>query len=152
MAVDPKRLIELLSIAETGSFNKAAAARRVSQPALSNSMAVLEQSLGVRVLERGRSGALLTDYGPSARDHAQALCALLACGEDDVRLKQQGLEGSLHVGASPLACAALVPNAVAALMRKTPNIRVALDERPDDQMMQGCAKAHSISRSILRVP
>lgn len=84
--------------------------------------------------------------------HAQALCALLARGEDDVRLKQQGLEGSLHVGASPLACVALVPNAVAALMRKTPNIRVALDERPDDQMMQGCAQAHSISRSILRVP
>jgi DNA-binding transcriptional LysR family regulator len=48
MALEPKRLIELLSIAETGSFTKAAAARRVSQPALSNSMAVLEQSLGVR--------------------------------------------------------------------------------------------------------
>jgi LysR family pca operon transcriptional activator len=137
MAVDPKRLIELLSIAETGSFTKAAAARRVSQPALSNSMAVLEQSLGVRVLERGRNGAVLTDYGRLLVTHAQALGALLARAEDDVRLKRQGLEGSLHIGASPLACVALVPNAVAALTRKTPNIRVVLDERPDDQLLHG---------------
>lgn len=137
MAVDPKRLIELLSIAETGSFTKAAAARRVSQPALSNSMAVLERSLGVRVLERGRGGAALTDYGRLLATHAQALSALLARAEDDVRLKRQGLEGFLRVGASPLACVALVPNALAALTRKTPNIRIELDERPDDQLMHG---------------
>ena len=137
MAVDPKRLIDLLSIAETGSFTKAAAARHVSQPALSNSMAVLEQSLGVRLLERRRSGAVLTDYGRLLVTHAQALSALLTRAEGDVRLKRQGLEGSLTVGASPLACAALVPNAVAALARKTPNIRVAVDERPDDQLMHG---------------
>lgn len=137
MAVDPKRLVELLSIAETGSFTKAAAARRVSQPALSNSMAVLEQSLAVRVLERGRGGAVLTDYGRLLATHAQALSALLARAEDDVRRKRQGLEGSLCVGASPLACVALVPNALATLMRKTPNIRIELDERPDDQLVQG---------------
>lgn len=137
MAVDPRRLIELLSIAESGSFTKAAAARRVSQPALSNSMAVLERSLGVRVLERGRSGAALTDYGRLLVTHAQALSALLARAEDDVALKRQGLEGFLRVGASPLACAALVPQAVAALMRKTPNVRIELDERPDDQLMHG---------------
>src|SRR5579875_8512 len=100
MAVDPKRLIELLSIAETGSFTKAAAARRISQPALSNSMAVLEQSLGVRVLERGRGGAALTEYGRLLATHAQALTALLARAEDDLRLKREGLDGYLRVGAS----------------------------------------------------
>ena len=137
MAVDPKRLIELLSIAETGSFTKAAAARRISQPALSNSMAVLEQSLGVRVLERGRGGAALTEYGRLLATHAQALTALLARAEDDLRLKREGLEGYLRVGASPLACVALVPNALAALARATPNIRIELDERPDEQLMHG---------------
>lgn len=137
MVLDPKRLLELLSIAETGSFTKAAAARRVSQPALSNSMALLEKALGVRVLERSRSGAVLTDYGRLLTTHAQALSSLLARAADDVRLKKQGLEGLLSIGASPLACVALVPGAVAEVERKSPNIRVEIDERPDDQLMHG---------------
>lgn len=135
MALDPKRLIELLSIAESGSFTKAAAARRVSQPALSNSMALLEKALGVRVLERSRNGAALTDYGRLLATHAQALTSLLARAADDVRLKKQGLEGLLAIGASPLACVALVPNAVAQISRQSPNILVQIYERPDDQLM-----------------
>ena len=137
MALDPKRLLELLSIAETGSFTKAAAARRVSQPALSNSMAVLEKALGVRVLERSRRGAVLTDYGRMLATHAQALSSLLARANDDVQLKKQGLEGLLSIGASPLACVALVPDAVAQVSRKSPHIVVQIFERPDDQLMHG---------------
>lgn len=137
MTVDPKRLLELLSIAEAGSFTKAAARRRVSQPALSNSMAHLEQTLGVRVLDRGRGGAALTEYGRLLVVHAQALAALLARANDDVQLKKQGLEGRLSVGASPLACVELVPNAVAHLLRKSPDIQIEIHERPDDQLMEG---------------
>ncbi len=137
MAVDPKRLLELLSIAESGSFTKAAAARGISQPALSSSMSLLEKALGVRVLERGRNGAALTDYGRLLAAHAQALTALLARASDDVRLKKQGLEGLLAVGASPLACVELVPNAIAQIGDDSPNILVQIFERPDDQLMQG---------------
>ena len=137
MEPDPKRLLELLAIAEAGSFTKAAAARRVSQPALSNSMVLLEKALGVQVLERGRGGATLTDYGQLLAIHAQALATLLARAADDVRLKKEGLEGRLSVGASPLACVELVPNAVVDITRKSPCIQVELYERPDDQLMHG---------------
>lgn len=137
MELDPKRLIELLAIAEAGSFTKAAAARRVSQPALSSSMALLEKALGVRVLERGRNGAALTEYGQLLATHAQALTSLLARAADDVRLKKQGLEGVLAIGASPLACVALVPNAVAKIRDTSSNILVRIHERPDDQLMHG---------------
>ena len=54
--LDPKRLLDLLRIAEHGSYTRAAAAQGVSQPALSNSIAALEKALGVRVLERTRHG------------------------------------------------------------------------------------------------
>lgn len=137
MELGPKRLLELLSIAEAGSFTKAAAALRVSQPALSNSMALLEKALGVQVLERGRGGAALTDYGRLLVTHAQALAVLLARAADDVQLRKQGLEGLLSVGASPLACVELVPNAVAEITRKSPSVQVELYERSDDQLMHG---------------
>jgi LysR family transcriptional regulator of gallate degradation len=137
MAVDPKRLLELLSIAEAGTFTQAAKTRGVSQPALSSSMALLEKSLGVRVLERGRNGAVLTDYGRALATHAQALTTLLARASDEVRLKRQGLQGALAVGASPLACTELVPPAIVRVCRDCPNVHVQIFERPDDQLLHG---------------
>src|SRR5262245_45708592 len=86
--IDPKRLIELLRIAEHGSYTRAAAAQGVSQPALSNSIAVLEKSLGVRVLERTRHGATLTDVGRLLASHAAALDSVLARAAGEVALKK----------------------------------------------------------------
>jgi DNA-binding transcriptional LysR family regulator len=67
----------------------------VSQPSLSNSIAVLEKALGVRVLERTRHGATLTDFGRLLASHAAALDSVLASASSDVELKKHGLEGSL---------------------------------------------------------
>jgi DNA-binding transcriptional LysR family regulator len=134
--LDPKRLIELLRIAEHGSYTRAAAALGVSQPALSNSVAVLEKSLGVRVLERTRRGAILTDMGRMLASHAAALDSILARASEEVALKKLGMEGSLVIGVSPIACVELVPDAVAKLKHKTPNIAVRIHERPDDELIE----------------
>ncbi len=133
--MDPKRLIELLRIAEHGTYTRAAAALGVSQPALSHSMAVLEKSLGVRVLDRTRHGATLTDFGHLLANHAQMLETLLARAAEDVRLKKLGMEGLLTVGISPVASVELVPTAISRLKRETPSISVCIYERPDDQLL-----------------
>jgi DNA-binding transcriptional LysR family regulator len=133
--LDPKRLIELLRIGEHGSYTRAAAALGVSQPALSNSMATLEKLLGVRVLERTRHGARLTDFGALLASHAAALDSVLSRASADVELKKLGLEGSLVVGVSPIACVDIVPDAVARLKREIPGAAVYIYERPDDQLL-----------------
>ena len=81
MALDAKRLIDLLRISEHGSYTHAAAAEGISQPALSNSIAVLEKELGVRVLDRTRRGATLTDFGRLLVSHAALLESLLCLVE-----------------------------------------------------------------------
>jgi LysR family transcriptional regulator, regulator of abg operon len=136
-SVDPKRLIELLRIADRGSFTRAAAALGVSQPALSNSMAVLERMLGVRVFERTRNGASLTEFGQLLAGHAAAIDSVLSRAAGELEAKKRGLEGSLVVGASPVACIDIVPAAVAQLKRETPNIVVAIEERADDELIAG---------------
>ena len=135
--VDPKRLIELLRIADGGSFTRAAAALGVSQPALSNSMAVLERMLGVRVFERTRNGASLTEFGQLLAGHAAAIDSVLSRAASELEAKKRGLEGSLVVGASPVACIDIVPGAVARLKRETPNIVVSIEERADDELIAG---------------
>jgi LysR family transcriptional regulator, regulator of abg operon len=133
--LDPKRLIGLLRIAEHGSYTRAAAAQGVSQPALSNSIAVLERALGVRLLDRTRTGATLTDFGHLLASHAAALDSVLARAAGEVELKKLGLEGSLVIGVSPIACVDIVPDAIARLKAETPNVAVAVHERPDDELL-----------------
>jgi len=135
--VDPKRLIELLRIADDGSFTRAAATLGVSQPALSNSMAVLERMLGVRVFERTRNGAALTEFGQLLAGHAAAIDSVLSRAASELEAKKRGLEGSLVIGASPVACIDIVPAAVARLKRETPNIVVSVEERADDELIAG---------------
>jgi molybdate transport repressor ModE-like protein len=132
---DPKRLLDLLAIARHGSYTHAAAALGVSQPALSNSIAALEKALGVRVLERTRSGATLTDYGRLLANHAEALQSALLRASGDVALKKDGMAGSLVVGVSPVACVDIVPDAIALLKQATPSVLVRIHELPDDQLL-----------------
>jgi LysR family transcriptional regulator, regulator of abg operon len=134
--LDPKRLIDLLMISEHGSYTRAAAARGVSQPALSNSVAALERTLGIKVLERNRRGAELTDFGRLLASHAAALDSVLARASEEVELKKLGMEGSLAIGASPVACVDIVPDAISQLKRETPNIAIRIDERPDDELIK----------------
>jgi LysR family transcriptional regulator of gallate degradation len=133
---DPKRLLDLLAIARHGSYTQAAAALGVSQPALSNSIAALEKTLGVRVLERTRYGATLTEFGRLLAGHAEALQSALSRASGDVALKKDGMEGSLAIGVSPVACVDIVPDAVALLKTATPNVAVRIHEMPDDQLLE----------------
>src|SRR5262245_25088069 len=101
MPLNPKRLADLLAIAEHGSFSRAAAATRVSQPALSLSISVLEKELSVRVLIRERKGVRLTDFGEILVRSARALQSTLGQAEEEIRLARQDTSGPLTIGASP---------------------------------------------------
>ncbi len=72
----------LMAVVQAGSMNKAAALLNTTQPAVSKSIAELERTVGVRLLDRHRQGVEPTKCGR----------ALLDCGVtvfDDLR---QGLK------------------------------------------------------------
>jgi LysR family transcriptional regulator, cyn operon transcriptional activator len=53
MELDFRQLGYLLAIAQEGSFTRAAARLKMSQPTLSNAIAQLERGIGSTVLTRG---------------------------------------------------------------------------------------------------
>lgn len=134
-SVDPRRLIELLRIAQRGSFTKAAEVLSVSQPALSRSISILERSLGVELLKRTRNGADLTKLGSHLVSYAEALDALLMRAAEDIRKNKVGLQGSIIIGVSPVACADLVPEAVVRLKAIWPGIAIMIDQGPDEVLL-----------------
>src|ERR1700749_4867458 len=58
----------LMSVVQAGSMNKAAALLNTTQPAVSRSIADLEHTLGVRLLDRHRAGIEPTAYGQALLD------------------------------------------------------------------------------------
>jgi DNA-binding transcriptional LysR family regulator len=53
----------LIAVVEAGSMSRAAKLLNTTQPAVSRSIAELEDMVGVRLLDRGRHGAEPTPYG-----------------------------------------------------------------------------------------
>lgn len=135
MRIDPRRLLDLLAIAKYGTISAAAEALNVSQPGLSQSVAQLEHGLGVKVLDRDRHGARLTEFGRVLVFHARALEALLARAKEETRLHALGIEGPLAVGITPVSAASLVPQALALLLEEAPKIAVSLVEGLDDDLV-----------------
>ena len=60
----------LMAVVQAGNMSKAAALLNTTQPAISRSIAELERTIGVRLLDRNSQGVLLTDL---ALPHVDAL-------------------------------------------------------------------------------
>jgi DNA-binding transcriptional LysR family regulator len=133
VAIDASQIGHLRMIAKCGSFTRAAAAIGVSQPALSNSIALLEQRIGARVLDRSRHGSTLTPVGEILMRRAEAVVTLLADAELEVKRHRQGVAGPLRIGATPSVLTYLVPEALRRLVvgREALDIEVVdeLDEK-----------------------
>lgn len=137
MEPDYRQLLYLLAIAECGSFSRAATSLRMSQPALSNSIASLEQRLNAKLLNRGRSGATLTDAGHVLVRHARILQTQMGRAMEEIDLLGQACSGPLVVGVTPVAAASLVPRALARIKRDMPTLAIRVHETVFKEGMEG---------------
>lgn len=134
MAIEPRRMLELLAVARAGSFSGAAEQTGVSQPALSQSMAMLERELAVQLMDRGRHGARLNKYGERLAFHASALETLLNRAEEDIRRLSVGIEGEIAIGVTPITAVGVVPRALGVLLGELPNISVRMVDGLDTDL------------------
>src|SRR5690242_9876802 len=104
----------LMAVADAGSMAKAAARLRISHPAVSKTVADLEQALGARLLDRSPQGAELTAAGK----------VLLRCGINVFDELQQGYRSLEHLadpnaGEVRLGCTEIILHSLAsAVLRK----------------------------------
>ena len=97
------------SVAERGGFSRAAAALRISQPAVSKSVAELEQQLGAMLFDRTGRTTTLTDAGTILFTRARELFAVEQSAEEELRTLK-GLEGGmLRIAASTTVVNYMLP-------------------------------------------
>jgi LysR family pca operon transcriptional activator len=101
-----------LAIAHHHSVGAAADALAITQPALSKTLRELEETLGVKLFERGRRGMALTRFGEIFLQHAAGSIAALRHGIDSIDVARAASEHAIIIGALPNVAAGLVPQAV----------------------------------------
>lgn len=132
-----RQLQYLVTIADTRSFVEAARQTNVSQPTLSQQVRALEDRLGVKLLERGATGAIVTPVGRSVIAKARRM---LSDARDIVALASSSandLTGTLRFGTTPTLGPYLLSPIIAELHRVAPGLRLHVREGiPDDQMLE----------------
>ncbi|MCM2456288.1 LysR family transcriptional regulator [Rhizobium sp. CG4] len=126
------RYFETLS--NTLHFGRAARAANISQPALSAQIMEMENHLGVKLVERSRSGVIITQKGTDILQHARAILAEVDRLEATARKGSGVLEGPVRIGIIPTIAPYLVPQLIPRLRQTYPRIEIELKEAVTDRL------------------
>jgi LysR family hydrogen peroxide-inducible transcriptional activator len=123
-----KDLKYLVALADHNHFGKAAEACFVSQPALSMQIKKLEESLGVKLLERSNKSVRLTDNGFTISERARLILNQVKEMCDVAKLAQDPFSGELRLGVFPTLGPYLLPLIIPQLSKAYPKLSIYLVE------------------------
>jgi LysR family hydrogen peroxide-inducible transcriptional activator len=132
-----KQLEYFVALAETGSFRRAAEQCGISQPSLSVQLASLEKRLGQRLVERSRSGVILTSAGREVHMRARTILEEATALVNRFEAQRTGLVGSIRFGASTTLGPYLLPHVIARLHARHPDLRLYIREESPEILVSG---------------
>jgi DNA-binding transcriptional LysR family regulator len=124
-SMDQKQLERFVDVVESGSLSRTARRLNTSQPALSKSLRLLEEQLGVRLLERGPRGVRLTKFGDAFYRRACSITSEFRRARDDIEDMKGSTAGTVSLGVTPGPgiLDKVIPQAVARVARKRPALQ-----------------------------
>lgn len=136
MSLEVRQMRHVLSLAEHGSFARAAMAVGLSQSALSRSIQSVEREVGSQLFIRNASGVEPTDSG---RVFIARLRQIVQLTEDLDRdlVSERGLQsGHLHVGGGPYPAQSMLTDALARFVADYPRVVVRMMMREWDELLR----------------
>ncbi|MQY08020.1 LysR family transcriptional regulator [Actinomadura macrotermitis] len=118
----------LLEVARLGSMSAAARALSYTQPAVSHHIARLEAEAGTPLVIRHGRGVRLTEAGRILAEHMADVLARTADVQERIAAIAGLRAGRVRVAVFPTAAAALLPDALAGLRDRAPDVAVTLVE------------------------
>ncbi|HEY4032164.1 MAG TPA: hydrogen peroxide-inducible genes activator [Caulobacteraceae bacterium] len=146
-----RQLQYLRLLAEHGSFSRAADAAHVTQPTLSAGIQELERALEAPVVDRARSGVILTAVGEEVVRRGNDI---LARAEDLVQAAHaagQPLAGRFRLGVIPTIAPFLLPRALPLLRDRFPKLKLFLREDLTHRLIEGL-KSGALDAALIALP
>src|SRR6478752_1580576 len=112
----------LMAVVQTGSMNKAAVLLNTGQSAISRSIAELEHTIGVRLLDRNPQGVEPTRYGRALLDGGAAVFDDLRQALKNIEFLADPTAGEVRIGSTPLLAASFIPAVIDRLSRRYPRV------------------------------
>jgi DNA-binding transcriptional LysR family regulator len=139
----------LLALAQSGSMGRAAKQLSISQPVVSKTIADMERTLGVRLLDRTSQGVEPTVYGRALLDCGTAVFDELRRGMQEVEFLSNPTVGELRVGGAGPFMDGLIPSIVSRLAGRYPRIEFHVTES-DPPTLCRMLRERRIDLAILR--
>jgi DNA-binding transcriptional LysR family regulator len=123
-----KQLRQLAAIVEAGSIRAAAHRLDIAQPALSRSIRSAEVGLGVKMLERGPSGVVPTEYGTALLQYVRAIEANLRLAASDLDAIRGIPAATVRMGVGPIEGPPFASVVIARMLERYPHVRFTVRE------------------------
>jgi DNA-binding transcriptional LysR family regulator len=146
----PRDLHVFVAVAEAGNMAKAAEQLAISRPVVSKTIADLEHTLGVRLLDRTPKGVEPTLYGRALLNRSLAVFDELRQSVNEIEFLADPKGGELRIGFSEVPAAGLVPIAIDTISRKYPRM-VVHTEQGSASTVLGLLRDRRCELAIIRV-
>ena len=149
VSMELEQLRQFLLVAETQNFTRAAEQIGLSQPALSRSIARLEEELGQPVFERQTRKVVLTDAGQLLQSRAQQILAIV---EDTMaEISDDGESGRIRLAAIPTIAPYYLPELLQRFAEQHPKAQVTVQEDTTDNLLKRSTQGE-IDLAIVALP
>jgi DNA-binding transcriptional LysR family regulator len=125
-----------LAVGSYGGFHRAAAALRISQPAVSARIRALEDSLGVKLFTRTGGSLAVSPAGKALRPHAEQLLRDVAKARQAVHEIQPSSRGTLSIAAALSVCTYFLPDVMKDYQAANPKVMVSLRSGTSVQVLK----------------
>lgn len=148
--MDLRQLRYFHTIAKEGQVTRAADKLHMAQPPLSHSLKVLEEEIGIKLLERNGRKMELTDAGEVLYSKVEFLFKYLEETMTEVRETEEGIKGHFTIGCVK-TCFSLMPSRMEKFRENYPNVTFELREG-DSYALVEQLKNRDIDLAIVRLP
>ncbi len=135
MRMEDHRLKAFCLVFEMKSFSKAAAAKLMSQSAMSHLIKNLEEELGVKLLTRQGKTVTPTSMGRLFYEHARKILEQYKNFENALNTAAGLIKGPLHLGAGATVSSNLLPQVFYSFSREYPEIQIELSVSSEDRIV-----------------
>jgi len=131
-----RQLRQVLVLAETLNFTRAAQRLHMAQPPLSTSVRKLEEELGVTLFERLPTGLKTTVAGEAVLRNARRVLFFVDELRRAAREGEAGEQGMLRVGFTGSGTYAVMPRLIHAYRTRYPRVELVIEESTTSQLLR----------------
>ncbi|MFC3614947.1 hydrogen peroxide-inducible genes activator [Lutimaribacter marinistellae] len=130
------------ALSETLQYQRAARLLGISQPSLSLQIAALEETLGTRLIERRRTGLILTPEGREIAEQSRRILREVEALKLLARPMQTDMSGTLRLGSTPTIGPYLMPRVLRRVHGEYPDLKLIIRDGAPQDLAEELAGGH----------